>query len=66
MNIYSYPVKITDFTPDMQPAQYVPESPYDIRAVPWMCPCCGKEIDRIDHVVYIDGIACCAIYEEMV
>jgi hypothetical protein len=65
MNIYSYPVKLADFTPDMQPAQYVPESPYDIRVVPWICPCCGEEIDRVDPIVPVLEAEVAAYYEEL-
>ncbi len=26
----------------------------------WQCPACGKEIDDTRHIVWRDGVACCA------
>lgn len=25
----------------------------------WICPICGEEIDRVDHIVFIEGLAGC-------
>jgi hypothetical protein len=25
----------------------------------WQCPVCGLDIDRVDHIIFIDGVACC-------